>query len=233
MMRCSSLLASCLVLGASLSFSPVDGAALDTMDKLFAHIESQGGLPSEDGAPASGDASDPQRTMGFLSTANWHSAKHSLPTNTLTLIDSSASELIGKVESGEIVGAMIKGVPQDPNSVLNTWPSATITPQAIFLAPGAESRSMTEAVDAALVRMLSKGKAQEARQHNMPNNYIEIHTCKAQESDLEKFPFPPAADVLAGPDSVLKTVLTSRTSSGFLTDRHKQCCRCVCFPGRF
>lgn len=233
MMRCSALLAACLV-GVLPSDSPADAAAsVDSMDKLFAHIESQGGLPSVDGVLASGDAAGPRRTMGFLSEANWHSAKHSLPTNTLTLIANDVDELIAKVGTGEIIGAMIKGVPRDPDSVLNTWPSATITPQAIFLAPGAESRSMTEAVDASLVRMLSKGKAQEARQHNMPNNYIEIHTCKAQEADLGNFPFPPAALVMAGPDSVLKDVLTTRTlkMTEYAATAHSNNCEIKCTCG--
>ena len=112
--------------------------------------------------------------------------------------------------NGEIIAAMIKGAPLDPNDVLNTWPSDTVTPQSVFLAPGQQSRSMTEAVDASIVRMLSAGKAQEARQNNLPNNHMEIHTCKAQGDDLDKFPFPPADLVMSGPDSVLKTVLTTR-----------------------
>ena len=36
---------------------------------------------------------------------------------------------------------------------------------------------------------------------------IESHTCKSQEDHLGNFPFPPAVDVLAGADSVLKDVL--------------------------
>ena len=172
---------------------------------------------------------------GFLSTANWHSARHSLPPNTQTYIGQSSADLIAKVKSGEIVGAMIKGVPLDPEGELLTFPSTTITPQAVFFAPGSESESMQEAVDAALVRMLAAGKAQEARQNNPPNNCaqpkltalaepqrliraprvllrvdIEIHTCKSQEDHLDSFPFPPAADVLAGADSVLKDVLQTR-----------------------
>ena len=107
---------------------------------------------------------------GFLSTANWHSARHSLPPNTQTYIGQSSADLIAKVKSGEIVGAMIKGVPLDPEGELLTFPSTTITPQAVFFKPGGESESMQEAVDAALVRMLAAGKAQEARQNNPPNN---------------------------------------------------------------
>jgi len=107
---------------------------------------------------------------GFLSGANWHSARHSLPPNTQTYIGESSADLIAKVKSGEIVGAMIKGVPLDPEGELLTFPSTTITPQAVFFKPGSESESMQEAVDAALVRMLAAGKAQEARQNNPPNN---------------------------------------------------------------
>ena len=172
---------------------------------------------------------------GFLSGANWHSARHSLPPNTQTYIGESSADLIAKVKSGEIVGAMIKGVPLDPEGELLTFPSTTITPQAVFFKPGSESESMQEAVDAALVRMLAAGKAQEARQNNPPNNCaqpkltalaaqqrliraprvllrvdIEIHTCKSQEDHLGNFPFPPAVDVLAGADSVLKDVLETR-----------------------
>ena len=106
---------------------------------------------------------------GFLSGANWHSARHSLPPNTQTYIGQSSADLIAKVKSGEIVRAMIKGVPLDPEGELLTFPSTTITPQAVFFKPGGESESMQEAVDAALVRMLAAGKAQEARQNNPPN----------------------------------------------------------------
>jgi hypothetical protein len=202
-----ALLAACLCCRTAPTL-----AALESMQALYEHIDSQGGSPSDDGVLADGDAADPLRTVGFLSVANWHSAKHSLPTNTLTYISElgSPSDLIAKVEDGTIIAAMIKGEPLDENSILHMWPSDTVTPQAVLLAPGDQSRSMTEAVDAAIVRMLSKGKAQEARQNNMPNNYMEIHTCKSQADHLDSFPFPPAADVLDGPDSVLKAVLTTR-----------------------
>ena len=200
-----ALLAACLCCRTAPTL-----AALESMQALYEHIDSQGGSPSDDGVPAAGDAPDPLRTVGFLSVANWHSAKHSLPTNTLRDISTTTGELIAKVESGAIIAAMIKGEPLDEDNILHTWPSDTVTPQAVLLAPGSQSRSMTEAVDAAIVRMLSKGKAQEARQNNMPNNYMEIHTCKSQADHLGSFPFPPAADVLSGPDSVLKAVLTTR-----------------------
>ena len=201
-----------LVLAAAASFSAsaAGTANLDTMQKLYDHISAQGGLPSNDGNLVAGDTADAQRMVGFLSVANWHSAKHSLPTNTLAIIVDNSTELRVQVESGDLIAAMIKGEPLDPNNVLNTWPSDTVTPQAVFLAPGQRSRSMTEAVDASIVRMLSAGKAQEARQNNLPNNYMEIHTCKAQAAHLDSFPFPPADRVINGPDSVLKTVLTTR-----------------------
>ena len=203
-----------LAAAACLSAPVIGGGSpnLDTMQMLYDHIRAQGGhsLGSDDGLPRSGDAPDPQRTVGFLSQANWHSAKHSLPINTYAVIASDVAELTAMVESGQIIAAMIKGEPLDPDGVLNKWPSDTVTPQAIFLAPGEKSRSMTEAVDASIVRMLSNGKAQEARQNNLPNNYMEIHTCKAQLAHVDSFPFPPADRVIAGPDSVLKTVLTTR-----------------------
>ena len=197
---------------ACLSAPAVGGGTpnLDSMQALYDHISAQGGTPSDDGLPTGGDEPDPQRTVGFLSIANWHSAKHSLPATTFAFIADDTEELRVKVENGEIIAAMIKGAPLDPNDVLNKWPSDTVTPQAVFLAPGEQSRSMTEAVDAAIVRMLSAGKAQQARQNNLPNNYMEIHTCKAQAAHLDAFPFPPTDRVMSGPDSVLKTVLTTR-----------------------
>lgn len=190
---------------------------LDSMQALYDHISEQCSSPDDQcfppddrGLPANGEEMDPQRTVGFLSEANYHSARHSLPATAFAYIADNADEMRVKVENGEIIAAMIKGAPLDPNDVLNKWPSDTVTPQAVFLAPGQQSRSMTEAVDASIVRMLSAGKAQEARQNNLPNNHMEIHTCKAQADDLDKFPFPPADLVMSGSDSVLKTVLTTR-----------------------
>lgn len=199
-----------VLLAAVSCLTPAVGQNLDTMQKLYEHIVSQGGLPSNDGLPANSDNPDPQRTVGFLSLANWHSARHSLPTNTLVVIADTSAALRDMVENGDIVAAMIKGDPLDPDGILNKWPSDTVTPQAILLAPGETSRSMTEAVDASIVRMLSAGKAQQARQNNLPNSHMEIHTCKAQQAQLDSFPFPPADLVINGPDSVLKTVLTTR-----------------------
>jgi hypothetical protein len=182
----------------------------DTLERLYTHIAAQGGAATNDGVPIAPDAANPQRTMGFLSLANWHSARHSLPATTLHYLGHSTDDLVAKVQSGAIIGAVINGVPLDPTGSLHTFASAAVTPKAALFKPGPESDTMREAIGASLVRMLAKGKAQQARQNNMPNNYVEVHTCKAQESDWDHFPFPNATNVLAGANSVLKRVLTSR-----------------------
>jgi hypothetical protein len=162
-----------LVLASTTSAS-VD-TQLDSIAKLYARIETQGGRPTVDGLIHPNDAADPQRTVGFLSQANWHSAKHSLPPTTVVHVGASAEELVRMVQQGELVGAMIKGVPLDADGTLYTFASLTVTPQAVFLQPGAASKDMLDAIDAAIVRMLAAGKAQEARANNPPNNYLEVH----------------------------------------------------------
>jgi hypothetical protein len=195
----------------ALSSLPSPCAGFTTLRELYGHIQARGGSPTQDGVPIALDAADPQRTVGFLSQANWHSARHMLPTNAQRYIGSSTTDLVAKVIDGSLVGAMIKGVPLDPQGQLETFLSDTVTPQAVLFKPGDESATMREAVDAAIVRLLARGKAQEARRSNPPNSYMEIHTCKAQESDWGSFPFPDKTAVLGGPDSVLKRVLQTKT----------------------
>ena len=62
---------------------------------------------------------------------------------------------------------------------------------------------------------------------------IEIHTCKSQEDHLGNFPFPPAADVLAGPDSVLKDVLQTRVLNiaEYASSAHSTGCEHECACG--
>ena len=211
---------------------PAEANSMSTMEGLYAHIQAQGGAATNDGVPEAPDTADPQRTMGFLSAANWHSAMHTLPPNTQKRIAASTGELVQLVESGEIVGAVINGVPLDPNGVLQTFISETVTPKAVLFKPGAGSRSMQEAIDASIVRMLAKGKAQDARQNNLPNSYLEIHNCKALESDWYRFPFPNETAVLTGPDSVLKRVLQTRTlkTAEYAASAHSSGCgaQCLC-----
>lgn len=178
-----------------------------TTAELFTHIVSAGGLPTNNGVLVQGDIGSPGRTVGFLSAANWHPVKHALPLNTVAYFGTSTDDLINKVKSGDLVAALIKGMPLDPGNNLNTWQSATVTTQAMFFTPNSNSNDLHNAMDAALVRMLAKGKAQQAKLDHPPNNHLEVHTCKAQQNDFDKFPFPPAMNATG----LLADVLTSGT----------------------
>ena len=93
---------------ACLSAPAVGGGTpnLDSMQALYDHISEQCSsldaecLPPDDrGLPANGELMDPQRTVGFLSEANYHSARHSLPSTTFAFIADNAEELQAKVKA--------------------------------------------------------------------------------------------------------------------------------------
>jgi hypothetical protein len=141
------------------------------------------------------------RRMGFLSTANYNSVHTVLSSRVEPVIFTNTSELYKAVETGDVVAALISGQPNATR--FSVFSTDLISPRTFQMKPGADSRDLMEAVDAAVVRTHNKGELLQAQALNPPFQAVEVHTCRVD--DPTKIPFPAAANATGLLKDVLQT----------------------------
>merc|ERR1719356_630880 len=143
----------------------------------------------------------PNRKMGFLSQSNYNSVHTVLSSKVEPVIYGDTAELYKAVEDGTVLAGLISG---QPDAKFSVFSSDLLSPRAFQMKPGADSRDLMEAVDAAVVRTHNAGELLNAQDNNPPFQAAEVHTCRVD--DPSKIPFPAAASATG----LLKDVLDNK-----------------------
>jgi len=139
--------------------------------------------------------------MGFLSDANYRSIHTVLSPMVVPVIYSDTDDLYAAVENGNVVAAMISGLPDTQR--FSVFSTGLISPRTFQMKPGADSRHLMEAVDAAVVRTHNAAEVLQAQERNPPFQAVEVHTCRSD--DPSKVPFPDNASATGLLQDVLQT----------------------------
>jgi hypothetical protein len=145
----------------------------------------------------------PNRKVGFLSQGNFESVHALLSNLTVPVIITDKYLLEKFVENGTLLAGLISGVPLDQNGFLTKFSSTLVSPRAAFTSRNQTSDHMTFALNAAIVRVLRKGKDRKFAERNAPFEYLAVHSCRATDSTIKSFPFPMANES----NGILKMVL--------------------------
>lgn len=131
-------------------------------------------------------------SVGFLSTGNAETVHHLFPVaSTKVIIVSHVADLIKMVQNGTLTAGLISGVPIDPNSTLYTFSSGQISPRGMAMTDAVDTRDLSAALDAAIVRLQLAGTDYQLAAANPPFRFVAVKTCKASASSaLAYFPFP-------------------------------------------
>lgn len=120
------------------------------------------------------------KQVGFLSQGNYETVHDVLPSNVVPVIVGHEWELEDLVANGTVVAGLVSGVPDRSRFI--TFSSTLVSPRAMFLLPAVE-----EAIDAAIVRVISKGLPQSFAAAHPPFEMVNVLSCKGTPAS---FPFP-------------------------------------------
>jgi len=120
------------------------------------------------------------KQVGFLSQGNYETVHDVLPSDTVPVIATHSSELYDLVANGTLVGGLVSGVPEAGRFI--TFSSTLVSPRAMFV-----NAAWEEHIDAAIVRVLSKGLPQQFAANNPPFEMVTVFSCKGVPAS---FPFP-------------------------------------------
>lgn len=120
------------------------------------------------------------KKVGFLSQGNYETVHDVLPNNTDVVIVGHSNDLEDMVANGTLLAGLVSGVPTAGRFV--TFSSTLISPRAMFV-----KASLEEHIDAAIVRVLSKGLPQTFAAANPPFEMVTVFSCKGVPAS---FPFP-------------------------------------------
>ncbi|XP_013408888.1 uncharacterized protein LOC106172641 [Lingula anatina] len=152
------------------------------------------------------------KKVGFLSLTNFQSVKTVLPSNVQVVVCDGEKEYFGirckatddllkLVKDGKLIAGLISGLPEEHHAAhVHVFSSTLISPRAMFMVPDVSfahphgappqksSRDLSRALNAAIVRVQTKGLDEKARLANMPFELVMVRTCKSD--DYAAFPVP-------------------------------------------
>lgn len=114
------------------------------------------------------------KKVGFLSEGNYQSVQNELDSTVEPKIYENITMLTNAVKNGDIIAGLVSGTPANGN--VNVFSSEQISVRAMLVRPGAES--ITDALDAALVRFIESGGVEKVAAANPPYEALVVHSCK-------------------------------------------------------
>jgi len=164
----------CLMLAATAA----SGRTVNNVNELYDHL-----------------ARLPTPTLGVISTGNFDSVHHLVPSDTTAVIFNHVADLVDAVLNGSVSAGLTSGLPPSADRVV-TFSSTLVSPRSMFTCGRAECGTVVEALDAAVVRALNSGADVQAARGNAPFEYVSVHTCRTNLVDRFPFPTPSAGDRL-------------------------------------
>jgi len=138
----------------------------------------------------------PSLKVGFLSRGNYESIQSVLPRETANggklevVLFASLEELETAVLEGDVVAGLATSKPANGDRLLNEFGAGLITPRASFFGGDANSKTMMQAIDAAIVRVIAKGTYQQIEAKYFKSNGYESVAALTCSPTPDFFPFP-------------------------------------------
>ena len=128
----------------------------------------------------------PAPTLGVLSGGNFESVNYMLPLTVTAVVFTTSAELEEAVINGSVTAGLMSGLPSVSDD-LAAFSSTAISPRAMFTQRGG-NQAIRDAFDAAIVRALRNGAAEDAARANPPFEFVAVHTCLT--SNVSRVPWP-------------------------------------------
>lgn len=170
----STLLCALLLLFVNVSTAAYDDASGNSGD-IHVDITSLHGLNTQ-------IVAGPLRTVGFLSTGNYHAVQNELHHTVQPVFFDTSEHLHRAVRNGSILAGLVSGTPHDTDG-LRVFGSEQISLRAILV--GVEHTDLLRAIDAAIVRLVERGAVDALIETHYPYEMLVAHSCKPTADHFE------------------------------------------------
>eukprot|EP01079_Euglenida_sp_SAG-EU17-18_P008768 gene8768-1571_t len=131
-------------------------------------------------------AADPEANpVGFLSEGNYQTVHDVLHPGAVPKIMGDLAELEMAVADGSVSAGLLSGLPTDVTQ-FHLFSSTLVSPRGMLVTKDRDP--LVDALDAAIVRVLSQGLPQRFAEANPPLKMVSVFNCKGEP---EAFPYPP------------------------------------------
>ena len=115
------------------------------------------------------------KSVGFLSTGNFHAVQHELHVNVRPVYYSSYEDLHAALQDASIVAGLVSGTPSEDLARMHVFGSDQISPRAMLVQPG--KTDLVNAIDAAVVSAVESGAVDALIRKHAPYEMLLAHSC--------------------------------------------------------